>query len=301
MPAPELELNFFPLRLPESISLATRVLRDEEKLRDGERRWRKQGEDGVASLAVLVAPSTPASALYSMDPPVPLDEVPPGIIEALASEALKARFVELGYTVEPEPVGFSAFKPSHTFPDVPGLLFLRGMEFRSDCLVEKARRRQFGFFVSVRVRRRFARHHTQDPAQGNAAIGEYVTLLSERHTGTWRLTRQDDRAHTMEVSSGEVTSVVSSQDVVVPASASILRRYGPMVARRDLLKQATEMERRLSFRCQANGRLDPARIAKQRDCVATWLIEAQQFGRIDFRWQKEAISMAIQPLTLREQ
>jgi hypothetical protein len=297
MASPILELNFFPVRFPASVPFLVRPLADGEKLLDGERRWSRPAVGSGGLSAIFVKPEPPSGHPYQEEHR-PIADAPAGSVLVLISAALGARLATAGYDTEDERVGFSAFLPKHTFPDIADLAFLRGVDLRPDYLVDRGRKKHFGFFVSMRVRRRFARSHMDDPSQLKAGLGEGVRLRSTEHRGKWRLMHYDLERDSAEVTNGETTVTVSLDRVVVPPSHNILVRYGGLVGRPELAAEAMGFERRLTFRYQGNGRLNPSWLAKQRDFVTTWLIEAAQFGRIDFGWCAATFSMAIQPLRL---
>lgn len=111
----------------------------------------------------------------------------------------------------------------------------------------------------------------------------------------------DETGPTAEVQQNGTTERVPLDDVVVPASANILREFGRIIGKPALAGDAIRLEQQLGFRYTRAARLNPNWLASESDFVKTWLIEASQHGRIDFTWRSSTLSMDIRPLQLEQE
>lgn len=201
----------------------------------------------------------------------------------LLDDSLAESFRQRGLEVMRRKFSFSVHDNDSSLPcALAGIALRRGVEFQLDS-VFVGDRRQFGYFITLKVSRSFtiglADKHLQRAATGQQVyIGDEgadvrATLLSVGGDSADVLTADGSR------------STVDTVSIRVPASYEIVKRYLlELGLGSDVFGQLLCREQEAAMRRTPKGQKRRDALKAQGDYVSTWLINNSDYGRLRFAW-----------------
>jgi hypothetical protein len=165
---------------------------------------------------------------------------------------------------------------------IAGIALRRGVEFQLDS-VFVGDRRQFGYFITLKVSRSFTIGLADTKLQ-RAATGKQVYIGDEgEDVGAILLSVGGVNADVLTADGS--TSTVDTASIRVPASYEIVKRYLlELGLGSDAFGQLLGREQEAAMRRTPKGQKRRDALKAQGDYVSTWLIKNSDYGRLRFAW-----------------
>lgn len=289
----KLEINFFPVALPESLPVYFRRLSEEDRPLLSERRWGTNTTE-ARQKAVLVDVVDEVGRQYEAMPSTVV-ELSPSVVRSLLTNGLIRKLASTGYYVERNRLSFTCCRIqdilTYNLPDC--LMLRRGVEFWVDHLNTQHGRRLYGFFISPSVKQRF-RFGLENPNLARSAIGERVNVrLNGVHVSA-KLVEVPNGSELVTVAMNDNVLAINIRDIEVPASSSIVRRFQAITGGRDLSQLLREQVQMSSFSYSSQGRKNRRWVADQHNYVGKWLVQTSEYGLIRFPWLGSSVECHLQ-------
>lgn len=267
----ELQVNLFDAFLPSEVELLIRNRPD--RLLFGEAEFGEKDPE----LSVLVAQDLAPSGAFKES--FQTYDLHPPLIQRLIVEGLANSF-PTKFLVERELLSFSIFDPQDKVKvDAEFIDLLRGVSFRAEHVTSQGKS-YYGFFVSMKVRRKFS-----DSADRSlllqSAVGEQVRVVRDGRAERVKLVGVSGKSAKVETREFE-TMDVAADELEVSAAQSILARYAQSIGKPEVTSRLIVDSQVASFRYNATGTRVRTWLKAEMHFVGSWLARLSQNGRLPF-------------------
>lgn len=288
-----LTINFYRVS-PDSdlLPVLRRTLGPEDSIEEWETLLKVPTRDTYQRFALLSRwPFTGDQAAYTTHE-MRFDALPRQTRIRLLDDSLAQSFRKRGLEVMRRKFSFSVHeKDSAIACSVAGITLRRGVEFQLDS-VFIGDRRQFGYFITLKVSRSFSVDLTNSKLQ-KAASGQQVYVGDAGEDAKAILISVSGDDATVQLSNGP-TRTVSAASVRVPASYEIVKRYLlELGLGSDSFGQLLTREQEAAMRRTPKGQRRRDALKAQGDYVSTWLINNSDYGRLRFTWAFSDANMSL--------
>jgi len=268
----ELQLNLYEAFLPGEVELLIRER--PEKLIPGEAEFGPKD----SNLSVLVAEGTAPSGSFAES--FQTYDLHPPLVQRLIVEGLANSFGKK-LLVERELLAFNIFDPKDKVKVSADFIdLLRGVSFRAEHVTSQGKS-YYGFFVSMKVRRKF-NESADRKLLLNSALGEQVRVVQDGRARRVKLLDVKGAKAQAETDDLEVIQV-PSDEIQVSADQTILARYAHAISRPELTSAILVESQVASFRYTSAGTKARNWLKSEMNFVGSWLARLSQNGRLPFQ------------------